>query len=326
MSPLKPARGKAVPNLVDQLIELHHLCFGKTVGTIPFSREYLQWFLSRPGLGCNHVFAMVKNRRLISSLFLTRIRIILNGYPVDAGIIDSLMTHPDYRQQGLASATLACAQKVSREEGCAFSLLYTLPRDPQFSFYLKKGYFEYARLLHMLRDEGNECPEPCPPFAFSHDMLRIFLNRRFKLTNGFIPLTPRQWAWRKCRRPSSVPARIFSVGDSRLQATLTAAITDIVLSDGLGTTCFISDWAATEKHAAEEVIRLALSETPSKIKVDVPVCSLDYEKQEILKRLGFFSVAEDVLMIYPLHEKALSLLRSQCNRPWYTLLESTIGA
>jgi GNAT superfamily N-acetyltransferase len=53
---------------------------------------------------------------LVSSLFVTTRRILVNGVSVPAGGISSVMTHPDYRRRGFARACLQRAERIMFED------------------------------------------------------------------------------------------------------------------------------------------------------------------------------------------------------------------
>ena len=87
---------------------------------------------------------------MVSSLFLTLSHIYLEGELTPVGIIDTVMTHPDYRRRGLASALLKEAEKIMAEKECRMGYLYTVPESLNFistrdwDTLISRGFFIYS--------------------------------------------------------------------------------------------------------------------------------------------------------------------------------------
>ena len=57
------------------------------------------------------------------------------------GLIENVVTHPDHRNQGLASACLAFAKRLAQEQNCYKLMLMTgSKRESTLDFYRKAGY------------------------------------------------------------------------------------------------------------------------------------------------------------------------------------------
>ena len=97
----KLSRGSEVKNIMEELIHLHSLSFGNYPGVLPTSKEFLEWYIERPGLGLENTLLFLDGDKVISSLFLTLSHIYLEGELTPVGIIDIVFTHPAYRRKGL---------------------------------------------------------------------------------------------------------------------------------------------------------------------------------------------------------------------------------
>lgn len=57
------------------------------------------------------------------------------------GLIENVVTHPDHRNQGLASACLAFAKRLAQEQNCYKLMLMTgSKRESTLGFYRQAGY------------------------------------------------------------------------------------------------------------------------------------------------------------------------------------------
>ncbi|HSV31869.1 MAG TPA: GNAT family N-acetyltransferase [Atribacteraceae bacterium] len=316
----------SLPDALSQLLELHRLCFSHYVGVLPSERMFLEWYLKRPGSGPGNVFVFKEGDTLISAVFLTltRFRLGNDWYPV--GIIDTVMTHPDYRNRGLASQLMAHAETVMRRVGCRFGYLYTILSTSQFTLYEKLGYRDHKRVFHLLKQSTLDSPPSRVLPLAKPESLRPFLNRILETDNGFVPLDDAMWTWRKLVRPPSLPAYLFTTGEKELRGTLTVSLGKVTTGLGDWTkAAYLSDWAGLSPEDLASVLHLALTAIPPEVTIDT-LCPIDNQAEwDILRRNGFEAATAESAMLFPLDPEAEELMKK--NRPgrWYPLIESVVG-
>ncbi len=327
MATLRITRAHVLPDPLSRLLELHRLCFSDYVGVLPSEQSFLEWYLKRPGGGEGNVFVFRNGDSVISALFLTLSHFRLGDDYLPVGIIDTVMTHPDYRKRGLASRLMEEAEKFMREKGCRFGYLYTIPGTSQFGLYQKLGYRDHKRVFHLLNNVSRQAPGSFPVDAFRLEEARIFLNRFFEEYNGFIPFEDPMWKWRKIIRPPMLPIHILNYGKTAIQSSITVSMAQVTTGKGDWVeAAFLSDWAGISPSDLEMVLRSALSIVPGGTVCDI-LCPVDnIEEWDILVNNGFQKATEESAMLYPLDEGARILLGNNREGKWYPLIESVVGA
>ena len=87
-----------------------------------------------------HVLAAEEKGRLVSSCTLAVIPNLTHGGKPYA-LVENVVTHPDWRGRGLASACLDHARELARREGCYKIMLLTgSKQDSTLRFYERAGY------------------------------------------------------------------------------------------------------------------------------------------------------------------------------------------
>lgn len=87
-----------------------------------------------------HVFVAQKDKILVSSLVLLIIPNLTHGQRPYA-VIENVITDKDFRNLGIASALLAAAREMAKEQNCYKIMLMTgSKKDSTFRFYEKAGF------------------------------------------------------------------------------------------------------------------------------------------------------------------------------------------
>ena len=326
MQTLSLTKANSLTDSLSGLLELHRSCFSDYIGVLPSESSFLDWYLKRPGLGEENVFIFSTGDTIVSALFLTLSRFRLGSDYLPVGIIDTVMTHPEFRRQGLASQLMKEAEKHMRKHGCRFGYLYTIPGTSQFNLYQRLGYHDHKRVFHLTKKSACQDSSGFPKGNFSMDKVQDFLNHSFRDRNGFVPLENSMWQWRKVNRPSTLPVRLVNVGENDLRSSITVGTGKITTGKGdWEKAAFLSDWAGKSPADLERVLQIALSTLPEGVVCDI-LCPVDNKEEwNILVKHGFMQAMEESAMLYPLDEEAGNLMEKHREGKWYPLIESVVG-
>ncbi|MDP6778984.1 MAG: GNAT family N-acetyltransferase, partial [Candidatus Latescibacteria bacterium] len=165
-----------LPAALDQL---SHAAFGQYNGAIVGTPAFKRWFTSRPGMTDASRFVATIEGQVVSSLFVTVTPMQWNGEIVTAGLIDSVMTHPDHRRQGLATALLTRAVDFLSDQGGDLALLYTVAYSVPYRLYVSLGFADYLRVHLLQRPSGEGGTHPFDAARHKPAELRNFLDRAF---------------------------------------------------------------------------------------------------------------------------------------------------
>ncbi len=88
----------------------------------------------------HHLIVCEEDGRIVSScVCVVILNLTRNARPY--ALIENVVTHPDYRQRGLASACLDYAKQIAQKENCYKIMLLTGAKDEAtLNFYRKAGY------------------------------------------------------------------------------------------------------------------------------------------------------------------------------------------
>ena len=88
----------------------------------------------------HHLIVCEENGKIVSScVCVVILNLTRNARPY--ALIENVVTHPDYRQRGLASACLDYAKQIAQKENCYKIMLLTGAKDEAtLHFYRKAGY------------------------------------------------------------------------------------------------------------------------------------------------------------------------------------------
>lgn len=121
-----------------QLLELyHHLHGDGWVDDGPEAREIWEAIQATPGYV---VIVAEEGGALLSSCTLLLVpNLTHSGQPY--GVVENVVTHPDYRCRGLATACLDYARKLAQKQHCYKLMLMTgSKRESTLRFYREAGY------------------------------------------------------------------------------------------------------------------------------------------------------------------------------------------
>lgn len=330
--------------VVKELAELTCACFGEYEGVIAVDEEFLRWYLSRPGMARDGCFAAVRDGRIVSSVFVTRLSVQFGGELLEMGMLDTVMTHPEHRRQGLARRVLDAATRFMQDRGMDGSQLYTGADSMPQRFYTGLGYREYVRVRYlMLTDrqrvnllsarareapgaaegiEGRvrECDRQEVP------QLRRFLDESFSAYDGYMPLNDELWAWRRERRPANAPATPYLLWDKEagIEATATLASAPLRKSRGVEVMTGVLDFAASDTARAGAFLGSVIRNAPLQGALVLVSATVNGRLNALCGETGFTCFANEVSMVKAFSDKGRKAL---AGRPslWYTATESLIG-
>lgn len=327
MDELQPVPHSAIGELATQVYDLTRLAFGSYPGVLAPSAAHRAWYVRRPGMDATLSPAIVHGRRLVASAFVTVARMLLGGRLRPVGIVDTVMTHPDYRRQGLARRVLAAAVAGMRARGLAASLLYTVPDSIAYRFYRSLGYRAHAP-VHYFRHEraagGPSVPVAERLLPADEGAVAAFLNAHFAGHDGFVPIDGELWRWRRSQRPPELPAAVYLVRDGHgIRGCVTLCRAPIVASTAPASYVLADLAVAAGAHAPETLASL-LAPLPAGAEALALSAAGNEAENRLLAAAGFGPQGSEVAMVLPLTSEAERDLAAP-PPPWYVLTESVIG-
>ncbi len=124
---------------LDALLELYHHLHTEDAALPPRPQLEAIWksIENRPDI---HYFVLEVDGRVVSSCNLTVVPNLTRGARPFA-VIENVVTHPDYRRRGLATALLRHALEIAWSSGCYKVMLMTGRKDPAtLRFYEQAGF------------------------------------------------------------------------------------------------------------------------------------------------------------------------------------------
>lgn len=310
-----------VPDLIAQLTDLSNLAFAEYEGAPQVDRSFTEWYLRRPGCRPELCFAALREGQLVANVLVALQWLNLGGEFVVCGIVDTVATHPEHRQRGLARTLMALAHSRMRAEGAQASVLYTNPANHPYDFYGRLGYFTRARagLLTGRRPAaGGEYEVQVAP-AGPGDEVRALVNARYERYEGFARLDDRLWDWHRARRPSGLPARVLLARRrGEVVGTVALAEVEVLLAGHQQRVTVISDAVYPDLACLQDL--LSLAPQPELMSLQ----ALDAPERQDLERLGLQTSVGEVAMVLPLRQRARRLLHRE-PAPWYVMAESVVG-
>lgn len=318
----------ACSDLTQPLYELKMLCFGRYPGVVSPAPAITRWYRRRPGMDPTLCMAALQGEQLVASLFVTVAEMRLGGRLLPVGIVDTVMTHPEHRRQGLARRLLVEALQRMRERGLAASLLYTFPDTVPFRLYQSLGYQPYAPTdyFHMVRSGGFRSSlhyevRTNPPA----EDVTAFLNSQLGESDGYIPLTAALWRWRKDERPAELPISIVAVEhEGRLAGCVTLCRAPITSTSGDAFMYVLADLAIDLAADGPAVLEALLQSVPAGAEVLAPVAQAERHLQALLPGAGLARQPGECGMVAPLSLEAAQALDTP-PQSWYVAVESVVG-
>lgn len=126
------------PEELYQLLELyHHLHSDEWLEDGPDARRIWDAIQRESGY---HIIVAQEQGRLVSSCTLLLVpNLTHSGRPY--GLIENVVTHPDYRGRGMATACLEFAKELAQKENCYKLMLMTgRKQESTLNFYRRAGF------------------------------------------------------------------------------------------------------------------------------------------------------------------------------------------
>ncbi len=317
------ARGRNV-DLLSVLDQLSRTAFGQYEGVIVGTPALKRWFTSRPGMTDASRFVATTDGQVVSSVFVTVTPMQWDGEVVTAGLVDSVMTHPAHRRQGLATALLTRAADFMAERGVDLALLYTVADSMPYELYASQGYVDYLRVHLLERPAGGSNSTP-DAVGLGHEKLRRLLDRVFARHDGYLPMSEGLWQWRRERRPASAPVQMHTLGpDAGVEAVFALGQAPVRSGGEPASKALLNDYAAFEGPLSADLCGRMVAAAPGGVPLVAACADTNEEDLAVLTGSGFASVAEESCMIKPLTPRAGNALR-QKPRLWYVVTETIIG-
>ncbi|HPO74795.1 MAG TPA: GNAT family N-acetyltransferase [Armatimonadota bacterium] len=310
-----------------ELAQLFNTAFGEYEGVVYFTPETMAWYLARPGLGSEHTFVALAGDQLIGGVMVTCAPVVLGGEPISCGIIDSVMTLPTWRRRGVATRLMEHALAWMREAGLESSLLFTVPHSNGYRIYSRLGYIERATVSYYFAlpaPQGEADPRLRAAVPGEEERVRVLLNTWLRESDGFVPVDPVLWRWRREERPHELPCSLFVLEDAgQIRATGAVCTTRVQLDGRPLDLVVLTDIAGDSPDAREAMVRALLRRVPPGFGVGMLAGSYDPVLLALGEKLGM-SCQNEVAMVIPFGPRAEELLDRQ-PAGWYTLAESLIG-
>jgi len=305
-----------------RLAALASLCFGSYPGVLRPSLGFVRWFLRRPGLAPALSQAAWHGDELVASLFVTEAVLSVGLSPCRVGLVDTVMTAPEHRGQGLASALIKRAIDAAASLGLEAMLLYTSPDTGPYRLYASLG-FRHVKSLDYWRRPPGACSggEPCAWEALlspePEDLAAEY--EQLMLSHDGVPVhDARLWRWRKRQRPASIRPTLWRVRGQGAPAMATCARLRLT---GEGSSLLLSDVLVSEPACLQALC--------ARMPPDIPLITVadtnDSQMRTALELAGFRPGAQEAMLSYCLDSGGAIAALSASKRPWLPLTESIIG-
>lgn len=311
--------------ITTQLGELTAVAFATFEGVAQPSPEKTRWYMARPGMDRALSGVAMADGRLVSNVYITCLSMTVGSELVPVAVVDTVVTHPDHRRQGLAKRLLTRALDGLRQSEVQAVLLYTNPGSMPHHFYAALGFVPHRgslvweRVAEPLLDGGSM--KRCPA---KDEEARALINRYNAGRPGYVPLDESLWAWRKLQRPAHMPAQVTAVCQGeRLTGTATFCQSSLVTQGGRKACHYITDLGLATDQPRQTLAAL-LEVAPSSERWVTLSAEDDDKLNGALAELGFAAQPGEASMVLPLGEGVLSALQ-QATLPWYVLVESLVG-
>ncbi len=309
------------------LARLFNETFTVHEGVVPATPETMAWYLRRPGLGPEHVFVALDGEAVVGAAMVTAAPVVLGGSALPCGIVDSVMTRPACRGRGIATALMRHTLDWMREAGLAASLLYTGDGSDGYRIYARLGYqVRGAVCYYAARPAPIGQPEPgLRALLAGEEPLAVeLLNRWLGEEDGFVPIDPPLWQWRRHDRPRGFPCTVFLLEENGHPiATGTLCATRVTLAGRPAEMVALTDVAGAHPEARERIVRGLLRRVPPGSQFGILTASEDRVLPDLAERLGMHR-GEEVVMALPLSDAGAAALARPL-QGGYTLAESLLG-
>ncbi len=288
----------------------------------------MRWYLRRPGISPHSCFVAIHDDKVVANLFVTIQEARLGGQLLKFGIIDSVMTHPAYRRQGLAKRLMREAISFMNREKVDISLLYTTPGKIPFRIYSSLGYQDYLRVNYYVREgvgiSTEERSDKVIEFRGNDKSeLLALINRYYSDFDGYPVIDEELWNWRKENRPTCSPARVYYIKErGRIEGTSTICEADIITGEGIERMSILTDIAFESDRS--RLLGFLLSRISSDYPVVILSAVVNERDNRLYEKLNFRSIAQESAMLLPLSSLGSKVMKVGSSR-WYVPTESVIG-
>jgi len=295
-----------------QLAALEALAFGTYDGVIASDCRFIPWYRARPGMdaACCQA-ALSADGTVVASVFVTSISMAVGGEVLPAAAIDTVMTHPDHRGLGLASALMERAHQAVRSRGADLMVLYTAAGSAPQRLYERLGYKVCATFAYWCGSVTR--PSAAKPAVSSGG--EVLAAR----PEGFRPYTDADREW---FRAGPAPRRWFVApapsGGRPLSVCYASAPVRLA---GTVRPASVACDATSFDDSAELRRLLSLSPDPGVLWL---LDGADGHRSRLLAGASLRVAAREVEMVLPLTEAGSQAL-ARSEGPWYPIMESIIG-
>ncbi len=318
-----------VPELARQVLALETLCFATYPGVLRPSLAHTEWYLRRPGMDVELSSAALCDGQMVCSLFVSRAHMRLGGQIEEVGLLDTVMTHPEHRQRGLARIVLARAIGGMPAGGLAASALCTLQGSMPSRLYQSLGYREVEALDFLQRTQPATSVAPGwePATPDEGPTLRAWLDDHFAGHEGYQPYHEALWRWRKLDRPPDAPVEHWAL---RRQGALAgfATLCHAPIIGAPGERCHIlTDFALAPTlagPAADEALETLLARAPAGETVIALAPQGNAGESAWWRAHGFGVEHVESVMALPLQPRLRAALGGTPSA-WHTTVETIIG-
>ncbi len=312
-----------------RLGRLTAIAFAAFAGVVQPSPAKTAWYLARPGMDRDLSGVIVCAGEIASSVYVTRLRFAVGGQPFQMAMIDTVVTHPDFRRRGMARRLLQRALDGARAAGLDGVSLYTVPQTLPFAIYTRLGFRPYRQSMVWTEKGASSLPAGAATVRSLRDeeenTVRDLVRRFNAGRDGFVPLDDTLWRWRKHQRPPHMPADVRTAWDgSRLVGTVTLCPVELVSAGGPARHVYLTDLGLADDASDEAVLSSLLATRTSRDRYISLAGENDAALAVLFSRLGFVATPGEMCLIYPLQE-ALQQALARSERPWYVLPESVVG-
>ena len=310
-----------VPRLAEQLAELSNLAFAEYEGAPTVEATFIEWYLQRPGSSPAVCFAALRGDQMVANVLVAIQPLNVGGEYVSCGIVDTVATHPDHRQQGLARALMALAHQHMRLAGAQAAVLYTNPQNHPYRFYGRLGYYTRAR-AGMLTGQRPAATGSCfvrPLRESEGKTVRELVNAHYGGYEGFAQLDETLWQWHRVGRPAAMPAQVVvAEREGRVVGTAALAEVQVLLAEAHKPVTVLSDAVYPDGDCLRDLLALAPQSELMTLQ------ALDAPERADLEEIGFVTSVGEASMILPFSDHVRDLMHGEW-QPWYVMVESVVG-
>ncbi len=308
---------------VPELTALTEIAFAEYQGVIIPTDAHTDWYVRRPGFDDDLSGAAWLGDDLVAGLFLTRSRMLVSEEVWDYGLLDTVMTHPDHRGQGLARALLEQCITACQDRGPAVLQLYTTPGSAGYRIYSRLGFRPLVELDYWIRPPapaGQPVLRGWSPADGGDDAIggRI-VDSLARVYEGVPEANPELWRWRRVSRPPAMPATVWVRDEGSSLETVTTSPLHL---RGIGPCLLLSDLVVTDVEAFSSLC----AHLGGELQILAVADRRDKQMATSLLAAGFRRGQSEVAMFLDLQGHSSAGLPGDAGLPWLPLTESIIGA